>query len=246
LIAACGFALREYSTMKPLLVLSALLLLAATAPAQDPSKDDLATFKQYLEKNHKGKKWGVGPARLDSKEIQKAYPDQRFYYVYTAQSLPPGAFLPELIERHRKAMDDYTKNYISVTVAISKDGVRPLANRAEDLAKGLIAVKSDDDAKAAASAVLSVCPEAGLAVAPGVMPIESVKVQKTDSSWTCTAQRQFLQGTVTFDADGKLTRVQRQSMVPLPPSAPPPQFPRPRPLPVWSPPRFGNVGAPPS
>src|SRR5947209_5774716 len=108
----------ESSTMKHLLVLSALLMLATNGPAQDPSKDDLATFKQYLKKNHKGKDWGVGPARLDSKEIQKAYPDLRFYYVYTAQPLPPGAPLPELIERHRKAMEDYNKNFISVTVAI--------------------------------------------------------------------------------------------------------------------------------
>jgi hypothetical protein len=207
--------------MTPFLAFSALALLTASAPDQDPSKDDLATFKQYLEKNHKGKKWQTGPARLDSKEIQKAYPDQRFYYVFSSPPLPPGAALPELIERHRRAMEEYTKDYISVTVAVDRDGVRPLTGKTGDLAKGLMAVKSEDDARTAAAAVLSVCPEGGRAVGPGVMPPEAVKVEKADKGWTCTARRQFLTGTVTFDADGKLTGVRRQSMVPLPPSAPP-------------------------
>jgi hypothetical protein len=230
--------------MTPLLTLSALALLTANAPDQDPSKDDLATFKQYLEKNHKGKKWQTGPARMDSKEIQKAYPDLRFYYVFSSPPLPPGAPLPELIERYKKAMEDYRQNHISVTVALGKDGVRPLTNKAEDLAKGLMAVKGEDDAKTAAAAVLSICPEGGLAVAPGVMPLDAVKVEKTDKGWTCTARRQFLSGTVTFDTDGKLTGVQRQSTVPLPPSAPP-MRPFPRPLPVFNPGRFYHGPYPP-
>jgi hypothetical protein len=66
------------------LFLFAAALLAAPAVAADPSKDELAAFKDYLEKNHKGKKWQLGPSALESKELAQAYPGHRFYYVYSS------------------------------------------------------------------------------------------------------------------------------------------------------------------
>jgi hypothetical protein len=206
--------------MKQVLFVVVASLLAAPASA-DPTKDDLKTFKEYLEKTHKDKKWGSGPARLDSKEIRKAYPDRRFYYVFSSPPLPPGAPLPELIERHRRAMADFQKNYISVTVSLDKDGVRPLTAGVEDLARGLTAVQSDEDARVAAAAVLSVCPEGGRAVGLKAFSADAVRVEKTDKGRACTLQQQFVGGTVTFNGDGKLTSASRSSMVPLPPSAPP-------------------------
>src|SRR5438067_9213765 len=140
--------------MKSLLSLSLFALLLGNVRAEDPSKDSLAAFKEYLEKNYKDKKWQVGPARLDSKELQKAYPDQRFYYVYSSPPLPPGAPLRELLERHRQAMEDFRKNCISLTVVTSKDGFQPLKTP-EDFNRQLMAVKSDDDAKVAAAAAIS-------------------------------------------------------------------------------------------
>src|SRR5262249_2054553 len=112
--------------MKPIVSLIAVAVLVAGTRADDPSKDDVAAFKQYLEKNYKGKTGGTGPAKLDSKEIQKAYPGLRFVYVYSSPPLPPGAALPELIERHRRAMEEFQKKSISLTAAIDKDGIRPL------------------------------------------------------------------------------------------------------------------------
>ena len=217
--------------MKMLLTVPLCLALAGFVRADDPTKDGLAAFKQYLEKNHKGKKWQTGPAQLDSKELQQAYPDQRFYYVYSAPPLPPGAPLPELIERHRRASEEFRKNYISLAVAVGKEGVRILSNKKEDLARGLIAVKSEDDAKAAAAAVLSLTFEGGHSLPPAVLKRDAVKVEKSDKGWTCQVQQMALNGTVTFDADGKLTSVNKASFIPLPPSAPPrePGGPGPRP-----------------
>ncbi len=207
--------------MKTTLSLVALAVLAAGVRADDPSKDDLAAFKQYLEKNYKGKTWQTGPAKLDSKELQKAYPGLRFVYVYSSPPLPPGAALPELIERHRRAVEEFQKNCISLTAAIDKDGIRPLKTPG-DFAKGLMAVKSDDDARVAAAAVISLHAGGGISTGPAVVSVEAVQVRKSDKGWTCTAQKpnQF-QGTAIFDSDGKLTSVSKISIAPLPPSAPP-------------------------
>lgn len=195
-----------------------LLLLALAQP--DAAKDDLAAFKQYLEKNHKGKKWGAGPSAIDSKEIQQAYPDLRFYFVFSASPLPPGAPLPELIERHRRAVEDFQKNYISLTVVKDKDGFRALTR--ENLGKGLMPVKNEDDAKVAAAAVLSVLNDRD--AGPAAIAAKEVMVEKTEKGWTCTAVKQFnFQGTAEFDADGKFLRASKASIRPLPPSAPPPR-----------------------
>ncbi len=85
--------------------LTAALLAGRDAVAQDKAdaeqtKADLADFRAYLEKNHAGKKWQAGPARLDSPELRKAYEKRRLYYVFSAPPLPPGAALPDLIKRH--------------------------------------------------------------------------------------------------------------------------------------------------
>jgi hypothetical protein len=207
--------------MKNVLFLAAVLLpIVATANA-DPSKDELTAFKQYLEKNYKGKKWQTGPSRLESKELEKAYPGQRFFFVYSSPPLPPGAFLPELIERHRQASEEFRKNFISLTVAANRDDFRPLGNP-ESYQEGLMAVKNDDDAKVAAAAILSLHASSGIQTGPAVITADQVKVQKTDKGWTCTAQKQFnFQGTVQFDANGKVLSVSKISIAPLPPSARP-------------------------
>ena len=207
--------------VKTLLSLSLCLAFTVSVRADDPSKDGIAAFKQYLEKNFKDRKWQTGPAQLESRELQKAYPDQRFFYVYSAPPLPPGAFLPELVERHRKASEEFRKNYISLAVAIGKDGIRPLANNKESLGKGLIALNSEEDAKVAAAAVLSLYIESGYTQAPKALPASSVKVTKSDKGWTCQVQQPMLQGNVTFDAEGKLATLSKSSHIPLPPGARP-------------------------
>lgn len=201
-------------------MIQVLFLSAFLLPA-DPSKDEIASFKNYLEKNHKGKKWQLGPSGLESKELTQAYPGQHFYYVYSSPPLPPGAALPELLERHRRAAEDFSVNYISVTVAMGKDGIRTMG-KVESFREGLMVVKSEDDAKVAAAAVLSLYPGRGFATGPAIIKAGEVKVLKTEKGWTCSAQKQFsFQGTVEFDAEGKLLSVSKNSIAPLPPSAPP-------------------------
>ncbi len=207
--------------MKTLLSVCLFALLLSSVRAEDPPKDSLAAFKEYLEKNHKGKKWQVGPARIDSKELQKAYPDLRFYYVHSSPPLPPGAFLPELIERHRKALEDFQKNFLSLTVVAGKDGIQPL-RKTDDFKHQLMVVKSDDDARVAAAAILSLYSGGGINTGPAVVSADQVKVEKTDKGWTCTAQKQFaFQGTVVFDPEGKLVSISKASIAPLPPSSRP-------------------------
>jgi hypothetical protein len=204
--------------MRSLLSLFVFALVFVPVRADDPSKDPLAAFKEYLTKNHKDKKWQVGPARLDSKELQKAYPDQRFYYVSSSPPLPPGAFSRELIERHRRAMEDYTKNYISLTVMATRDGFQPLQTTA-DFNRELMEVKTNDDAKVSAAAVLSLYSGSGISTGAIVITADQVKVEKSDKGWTCTASKlNAFQGTVGFNADGKVISVNKVSIAPLPPS----------------------------
>jgi hypothetical protein len=201
--------------------LTLALLAAGRAAAQDPSKDDLAAFKDYLEKNHKGKKWQVGPSALASAELEKAYPGRRFCFVFSAPPLPPGAFLPELVERHRKAMEDYRANYLSLTASVEKDGVRPLT-KPSDYNRGLIKVASAEDAAPAAAAILSLYPGTGQGTAPTAVKADEVRVTKTGAGWTCSVTRASnFAGTVVFSPTGECMRVTKASLAPLPPVAPP-------------------------
>jgi hypothetical protein len=206
--------------MKTLLSLFVFTLVVGVR-ADDPSKDSLAAFKEYLAKNYKDKKWQAGPARIDSKELQKAYPNQRFNYVSSSPPVPPGAPLPELLERHRKAMEDYRKNYISLTAMATKDGFQPLVTTA-DYNRELMQVKNDDDARVAAAAVLSLYSGGGISTGAVIVSADQVKVEKSDKGWTCTASKpSVFQGTVGFNPAGKVISVNKVSLRPLPPSSRP-------------------------
>src|SRR5207302_3853910 len=127
--------------------------------------------------------------------------------VYSSPPLPPGAPLRDLLERHRQAMEDFRKNFISLTVMSSKDGFQPLRTP-EDFNRQLMAVKSDDDAKVAAAAALSLYAGSGHSTGPVIVTADQVKVEKSDKGWTCTAQKpNAFQGTIRFDPDGKLISV---------------------------------------
>jgi RNA polymerase sigma factor (sigma-70 family) len=185
----------------------------AASKENEPS-DDLAAFKSYLEKNHKGKKWQHGPARIDSETLRAAYGKLRFYYVRSSPPLPPGANLPELIDRYKRELAEYQKgDFISLTVSIDEDSkIAPVG----DHNQGLMKISTDDDARSAACAILSLAN-------PGSFPtVKNIQVTKSDQGWTC---KQAIGGTgndtVRFNADGKCTGVSRTSLPTLPPSAPP-------------------------
>src|SRR5262245_57692038 len=77
------------------------------------TREDLAAFKAYLEKNHPGKKWQTGPSRVDTPEVRRAYGKRRFYYVFSSPPLPPGVNLPEAIQAYQRRVKEFQETFIS-------------------------------------------------------------------------------------------------------------------------------------
>jgi hypothetical protein len=196
-----------------LMVALGLAVRAADKEAEaKQAKEDVAAFKTYLEKNKPGKKWQNGPTRIDSEEVRKVYSDKRFYYVFSAAPLPPGANLPNLIKSYQEKLKDFRENYISLTVAVDDKGkVAPV-----DYNAGLTPPKTEADVKLAAAAILTLHAEG---VAPAPVAVKDVQVSKTDKGWTCTAggPKVSFAGQVTFDPDGKVLNVSKQYAGPFPP-----------------------------
>jgi hypothetical protein len=209
--------------MRSPLWLAAACLLAAglAAPAgekkqpPDADKADQGAFKAYLAKQHPGKKWQQGPTRLDTPEIRKAYGKRKFYYVFSAPPLPPGARIKSVLEAYRKRLEEYTKHYISLTGALDEAGkVTPLQKPA-DFNAGLMKVAGEEDVKTAAAAILALYGSGR--VGPGAVAAAEVKVTANGKGWTGrVTSKRFFQGTVTFDADGKCTAVSKVYIGPLP------------------------------
>jgi hypothetical protein len=105
----------------------------------------------------------------------------------------------------------------------TKDGFQPLQTTA-DFNRELMQVKTDDDAKVAAAAVLSLYSGSGISTGAVIVSADQVKVEKSDKGWTCTATRlNSFQGTVGFNPAGKVISVNKVSIAPLPPSIRPRQ-----------------------
>jgi hypothetical protein len=176
---------------------------------------DLLAFKKYLAKTYPEKKWQTGPSTLDSKEIRTAYPGLKLYYVFSAPPLPPGAFSKQLQENFRRRVEEFRKDFISVTASLGGDGTIKELRQPRDFNQGLMKVQSDDDAKAAAAAILSLY--GADRVGPGPVAASDVTATKTDKGWTCQVKGRFFQGSVTLDANGQCTAVSKIYTGPLPP-----------------------------
>jgi hypothetical protein len=176
---------------------------------------DLSSFRNYLEEVKPGKKWQSGPASMNSDEIRKAYGKARFYYVYSSPPLPPGAPLPELLEAYELKMDEYQKQFISLTCRIDEQGkITPLYT-AEDYNQGLMRVTTDDDARIAAAAILSLY--GAEHVGPGIVTANEVTVTRSENGWTCSVHREnAFQGAVVFDKDGKCVSMMKTYVGSLP------------------------------
>ncbi len=200
---------------------AALLLAAGIAapsgekkPAGDAAKADLAAFRAYLAKHYPGKKWKEGPTRLDTPEIRKAYGSRRFYYVFSAPPMEPGVTGPSVYEEYARRFDDYRKNYMSLTVEISKgEKITPL-HSAESFNTGLMKVRSEADVKTAAAAILSLY--GAFRVGPGPVSAGAVKVTRRRKGWSARVTARFFQGTANFDAAGKCTGVSKFFTGPFP------------------------------
>jgi hypothetical protein len=176
---------------------------------------DLARFQNYMEEIKPGKKWQSGPTPMVSEEISKAYGQARFYSVYSSPPLPPGAPLPELLEEYERKKKEHQEQFISLTMRIDAQDRMASLYEAVDYNQGLMRVATDDDARIAAAAVLSVyCAER---VGPEIVSAKEVTVTRTENGWSCSMFREnAFRGAVVFDRDGKVVSVTKVYAGPLP------------------------------
>jgi hypothetical protein len=189
--------------------------LFAAAPG---SQADLAVFNDHLVKNQLATRWDGTPTRIESEEIRRAYGDRRFYFTFKAAPLPPGAQLPRLIEEYKRAMQEYQKHSLRITVGIDSKERSDTFRAAEDFNLGLMPVKSDEDARIAAAAILSLMGDDQ--VHPGAVSAREVSVTRTQSGWTCLVTRsRAFDGKVIFDSSGRCTSASK-SLNYIPPMPP--------------------------
>jgi hypothetical protein len=176
---------------------------------------DLTRFRNYMEEVKPGKKWQSGPTPMDSEEIRRAYSNARFYSVYSSPPLPPGAPLPELLEGFKQKMDEYQKQFISLTIKIdAQERMTPLYE-AEDYNQGLMRVTTDEDARISAAAILSLY--GSDRVGPGIVTAKEVTVTRNEKGWLCSVFREnAFWGEVVFDNDGKCVSMKKVYAGPLP------------------------------
>lgn len=176
-------------------------------------KAELARVQNYMEEM--GKKWQSGPTPMDSEEIRRAYGKARFYSVYSSPPLPPGAPLPELLAEYERKKEEYQKEFVSMTVKIDEQETMAPLTEAEDYNQGLMRVTTDDEARIAAAAVLSL--HGSDRVAPGIVSAKEVTVTRTENGWSCGVFREnAFRGEVVFDKDGKVVSVTKAYAGPLP------------------------------
>jgi len=205
----------RFSLISGAIILGASALLAAPS---DPSQADAATFHDHLVKHQLHTRWDGPPSRIDSEELRRAYGNRRFYFTFKAPPLPPGAQLPKLIERYNQAMEEHQKHALRITVGIDDKQRADTFRTAEDFNLGLMPVKTDDDVRIAAAAILSLI--GNDQVYPAVISAREVNVTRTPAGWTCvvTRAREF-DGKVEFDPSGHCTGAAKQLnyVPPVPP-----------------------------
>jgi hypothetical protein len=188
----CG-NLRNLRIVFSALIVGACAVLSAAEP--DQAAKDEAAVRKFLAGQYQGKSWQQGPAAVQSGAVEKAFPDLRFYYVFSSPSPRPRAEL------------------ISVMMRVEKGGSVGEVAGAAAMNQGLMKVASTADATLAAAAVMSLTfgPDGPVAIAPG-----DVRVARQGGGWYCLAtpgppggKRQAL--SVTFDAAGRCIDIVHRS-----------------------------------
>ena len=186
-------------------------------PTPSPAAD-LVVFRDHLVRNQLASHWDGAPTRIESEEIRRAYGDRRFYFTFKAAPLPPGAQLPRLIEEYKQAMQEYQKHSLRITVGIDNKQHADTFRTAQDFNLGLMSIKTDDDARVAAAAILSLMGDDQ--VHPGVISAREISVTRTASGWTCLVSRnRAFDGKVIFDLNGLCTSATKNLnyIPPMPP-----------------------------
>ena len=168
-----------------------------------PHPEDASIFHTYLIENGLAGRWAGDAIPLTSDEIRSTYPGLRFYFTFKSPPPPPGAPLPEVIAAHERAMEEYQQHSLRITIGIDERGhVHPLRTP-EDFNVGLQPVKSNEEARTAAAAILSLL--GAEQASPGALSAKDVSVAHSEGGWSChlSQKPQGIQGTVTFDAAGR-------------------------------------------
>ena len=130
---------------------------------------------------------------MQNAAIDRAFPDSRFYYVFSSQSPAPRI------------------DWISVMMRVHDDGSVAEFSGAGTANEGRMRVADASDAKVAAAAILSLTfgPSGPIAISP-----DEVRVAPMNGGWLCLAtpgpaggKRDSLE--VVFDAGGRCTEVSR-------------------------------------
>jgi hypothetical protein len=208
-----------------------LSLFLSLVPAPEPAKEDPAAqakadgaaFRTFLKENKLDATWQKGdPIRMDTDAVRKAYGPYRAYYTFGSMPLGGGAFSPERQKAFQEALAEYRKNSLSIAVLI-KDGKVTVLKKPADFNTGLMPIKTDEDARTAAAAIVSLLPAGELG--PQRIEARNVKVTR-DKGWTCTCRVGTTFGgeaRVTFDDEGRCTSVTMpRVMLPRPPAPPRP------------------------
>jgi hypothetical protein len=176
---------------------------------------DLTRIRDYMEENKPGKKWQSGPTPMDSAEIRMVFGKARFYSVYSSPPLPPGAPLQELLEDFKLRMDEYQKQFISMTMRIDEHERMTPLYQAEDYNQGMMRVTNDEYARICAAAILSL--HYSDRVGPGIVSAKEVTVTRSQNGWSCSVFRDnAFRGEVVFDRDGKCISMTKVYIGPLP------------------------------
>ena len=191
--------------LPPLFALALLLALPSSAPARGTSPggpsadsarnaDGLASFKSWLDREHKGYGCDDGPGWFRNATVDAAYPGQRFCYVLT----------------HARGIRPPFANGLSLVARVGADGTfSPLnAYAPATFQPGLIRVASAKQARRATAAVLI------LALGdPGQRrwPVDErlVRARRSRGGWLCTFAHgaAYYVSEVSFDARGMLTAI---------------------------------------
>jgi len=123
--------------------------------------------------------------------------------------------MPTLLEEYKQKTDEHQKQFISMTVRIDAQENMASLHEANDFNQGLMRIATDDAARVAAAAILSLYTShrAGL----GIVSAKEITVTKDQDGWKCVMFRKnAFQGEVVFDKDGKVVSVKKASIRPLP------------------------------
>ncbi len=168
-------------------------LLSAAEPNQ--AAKDAAAVRKFLAAQYRGKSWEQGPAPMQNGALDKAYPDARFYYVFSSQDPQPRV------------------QWISVMMRVEDEGKVAEVAGAAAMNEGLMKVAGTDDATIAGAAIMSLTfgPSGPVAISAG-----DVRVARQGGGWYCLATpgppgRKQQAMSVTFDAAGRCIDIVHRS-----------------------------------